>query len=125
MRSELKILGFGKTKKVQEMTEEAALELGTEMVGDIVIILSGLAIYMLVDARSKSKESSMDRVLVELNTLKETVKEQNDRLYDQAIKIDEIETLLKHNMYSETARKVIKEITDETNKKLANMVVKR
>ena len=125
MRSELKILGFGKTKKVQEMTEEAALELGTEMVGDIVIILSGLAIYMLVDARSKSKESSMDRVLVELNTLKETVKEQNDRLYDQAIKIDKIETLLKHNMYSETARKVIKEITDETNKKLANMVVKR
>ena len=118
---------MGKTKQVQPLTPEAALELGTDMVGDFVIIVCGLGIYLLVDSRgSKNKDTdSVKRIEEELKTLRETVKEQTMKLEEQAVKIEEVDELLKNNMYSETAIKVLKQLNEETNKKISKLFTKR
>ena len=128
MRSQLSFLGLGKTKNVQPLTPEAALELGTEMVGDLVIILCGLGIYLVVDSRGSSKGKDSDavnRIEEEIKSLRETVSKQTVQLEEQALKIEEVESLLKNNMFSETSVKVIKQLNEETNKKISNIVVKR
>ena len=127
VKSQLNILGMGKTKNVKPLTPEAALELGTEIVGDLVIILCGLTIYILVDSRGafKSKDTTADKTAKEISSLKQTVTDLNIRLEEQAEKLQTIESLLQQNMYSETSSKVLKQLDDETSRKISHLVVKR
>ena len=119
---------MGKPKNVKPLTPEAALELGTEMVGDLVIILCGLAIYIVVDSRGafKSKDTSAaDKTAEEIDSLKQSVIDLNIKLEEQTEKLKNIESLLQQNMYSETSRKVLKQLDEETRKRISHIVVKR
>lgn len=127
VNSQLSILGLGKPKEVKPLTPEAAMELGTEIVGDLVIILCGLGIYILFESRGafKSKDTTLDKTIEEVNLLKERVKELNSKLDEQTDKLQNIESMLKQNMYSETSEKVLKRLDVETNRRLSNLVMKR
>ena len=128
MKSQLNILGMGKPKNVKPLTPEAALELGTEIVGDLVIILCGLAIYIVVDSRGafKSKDTTAaDKTSEEIDSLKQSVIDLNIRLEEQTEKLQNIESLLQQNMYSETSSKVLKQLDEETRRKISHLVIKR
>lgn len=93
-KSRLSVLGMGKVKKVQPLSEQAAIELGVELINDIVLIVCGLAIYLFIESRpSKPKED--DSIKPEdIEKLKNTLLVQKLELERQAAKISRLERII-------------------------------
>ncbi|XP_045174066.1 putative OPA3-like protein CG13603 [Mercenaria mercenaria] len=112
-KSRLDILGMGKVKKVTPLSEQAAIDLGVEILGDTVVIVCALAIYILIEARSsKHKEHEEELKEEEMRSLKELVVFQSIELETQGAKLREFERILNGStMYSKTSERVVAEFS--------------
>lgn len=113
-KSRLSILGMGKVKNVTPLSEQAAIDLGVEILGDAVVIACALGIYMLVETRqSKHKEHEEELKFEEMRSLKELVVYQSTQIESLDVKVKELEQILNGStMYSETSERVVAEFTD-------------
>ena len=109
---------MGKVKKVKPLSEQDALNLGTEILGDLVIVVCFLGIYVFVEARSsKQKEEAEEEKEREMKELKDLVSEQGVVLEIQAARLREMERLLhSKTMYSKTSERVMNEYTHKTDR---------
>ena len=86
---------MGKVKKVQPLSEQAAIDLGVEIINDLVLIVCGLAIYLLIESRPlKSKEKDNDVNPEDIEKLKNMVLQQKLELGRQASKISRLERII-------------------------------
>lgn len=113
-KSRLSILGMGKVKNVTPLSEQAAIDLGVEILGDAVVIACALGIYMLVETRqSRHKEHEEELKFEEMRSLKELVVYQSTQIESLDVKVKELEQILNGStMYSETSERVVAEFTD-------------
>lgn len=113
-KSRLSILGMGKVKNVTPLSEQAAIDLGVEILGDMVVIGCALGIYIFIEARqSKHKEHEEELKLEEMRSLKELVVYQSTQIESMDIKIREMEQILNGStMYTETSERVVAELSD-------------
>ncbi|KAL4237384.1 Optic atrophy 3 protein [Mactra antiquata] len=95
-KARLNVLGMGKVKEVKPLSEKAAIDLGVNIVGDIVMVLCALGIYYGFENRpgSKHKEREEEERVEEMRVLKEAVMYQSDKLDQQAERIKELERVL-------------------------------
>ena len=95
---------MGKVKKIEPLSEESALTLGVEVLGESVIYILAIVLYFTFDYSTKSKdytEEKFEKIFDELDEMKETIK-------DQGIKIEQQDRLLRGStMFTETSNKVI------------------
>ena len=95
-RSKINLMGMGRLKAVKPLSEEAAIELGTEIIGDLVIIFCALGIYVFFEARSsRSKEAEEELKEEEIKELKKTIDDQGAQLIKQSVKIRELEQFIR------------------------------
>lgn len=105
---------MGKVKNVTPLSEQAAIDLGVEILGDMVVIGCALGIYIFIEARqSKHKEHEEELKLEEMRSLKELVVYQSTQIESMDIKIREMEQILNGStMYTETSERVVAELSD-------------
>lgn len=87
---------MGKVKKVQPLSEQAAIDLGIELINDLVLIFCGLAIYILIESAPYGKSKEKEEVVKpeEIAKLKQTVLMQKLELERQAAKISRLERII-------------------------------
>lgn len=117
-KSQLSVLGMGKVKNVKPLSEKAAIDLGANIVGDIVMILCALGIYYLFEKSGPSSTSKEEELRAEeIQILKETVVHQSVELERQADKLKVFERILGGDtIYSKMSERVMAEMTE--NKKI-------
>lgn len=86
---------MGKVKKVQPLTEQAAIDLGVEIINDLVLIMCGLAIYLFIESRpSKSKDRDDMCKPEDIKKLKQVLLMQKLELERQSAKISRLERII-------------------------------
>ncbi|XP_052769364.1 optic atrophy 3 protein homolog [Mya arenaria] len=127
VRSSLANLGFGKVKDVQPLSEQAAIELGAEMINDLVVICCALSIYLFIESiPNPSQRAEAERKKEEMDVLKKAVYQQSVELEEQAVRLKELEKLLtSKTMYSSTTSKVIKDLKEIEIKSLSDITNKK
>lgn len=86
---------MGKVKKVQPLTEQAAIDLGVEIINDLVLIGCGLAIYLFIESRpSKSKDRDDMCKPEDIEKLKQVLLMQKLELERQSAKISRLERII-------------------------------
>ncbi|KAH3857347.1 hypothetical protein DPMN_099954 [Dreissena polymorpha] len=98
--------GWGtKTTAVKPLSEQAAIDLTTEIINDVVIVVCGLAVYMLF--QHKSDDGPKEE---ELDTLKKLVYNQTIELERLSKKVEILdEKLSRSTMFSKTASRVVED----------------
>ena len=106
----LRYLNIGKVKKIEPLSEESALTLGVEVLGESVIYFCGIILYFTFDYSTKSKdytEEKFDKIFDELKEMKETIEDQTIKIEQQDAKIRHLDRLLRGStMFTETSNKV-------------------
>lgn len=86
---------MGKVKKVQPLSEQAAIDLGVEIINDLVLIVCGLAIYLFIESRpSKSKDRDDTCKPEDIEKLKQVLLMQKLELERQSAKISRLERII-------------------------------
>ena len=114
-KARLDVLGMGKIKKkqVKPITDEQALDLGLDILGDTVIIGCALVIYLVFESRpsgSKGPDKADVMQNQEIKNLKVTVQEQELTMAHLSAELRELERLIhSKTMYSEVSDKIMEE----------------
>ena len=91
----LRLMGIGKTKEVKPLTEEMAVDLGADMLGEIFIFVTGVGViaaeYCRQSRKEATHESSQD---VRLRNLEETVMDMRFTVEEQSAQIRELNRLV-------------------------------
>ncbi|NXU55927.1 OPA3 protein, partial [Turnix velox] len=84
MKTKLRLMGFGGAGAVKPLNEDAAAELGAELLGEAIVFgVGGLCIYLEYarqGGQARRKEEEQNRVLLELNLKLEELKEEMEIL---------------------------------------------
>ena len=108
-------LGLGKTDKVTPLSEQAAIDLGAEIINDLVIVVCALSIYLFVESiPSKSHQAEEERRRAESEVLRRVVYQQSQEIEDLTHRLEKLERRCQPtNMFSQIAEEVSKELTTD------------
>ena len=103
-------------KEVKPLSEQVAIDLGVELLGDVVVITCTIAISIFIENRlSRHKEQEEKLKYEEMKSLKQLVVFQTIELEKQAAKLRELESIFDGStMYSETSERVMDEFAQKT-----------
>lgn len=112
----LKILKLGKAKNIEPLSEKAAIELGGEILGELLVFTFGAAILIIEYTRGANKEKAKE------DKLKAELQRMNDKLVEvktvSDIQKEQISDLQKQTDSLLIEKKFIEKVPQETNTKV-------